>query len=224
MGEKLKSAETAHTREALFERGREIVLQAPQLYVDLDVEADGIAGYGNMTALGAQSPTGESFYSEIRPYTELSMPEKRKFCEEHGLERERLLREAPEVTIVIKEFCAWVKSLEQSTGKKPVLSAFGPDFDASHLKLCFAIAGMYDEYPFAILPFDLKSLAMPLGGGWDWKKTSKANLPKIIIPDGDFTHHALEDAQYQQKLHFGMAALMEQLDYPKLVDLYEEAA
>lgn len=224
MGEKLRSEETAPSREALFERGREIILQAPQLYVDLDVEADGIAGYGNMTALGAQSPTGESFYSEIRPYSELYMPEKRKFCEEHGLEHDRLLREAPELTVVIRQFCAWVKSLEESTGKKPVLTAFGPDFDASHLKLCFAITGMYDEYPFALLPFDLKSLALPLGGDWDWKKTAKSNLPKAIIPDGDFSHNALEDSQYQQKLHFGMAALMEQLDYPKLMDLYEEAA
>lgn len=223
MGEKLRSEETAPSREALFERGREIILQAPQLYVDLDVEADGIPGFGNMTALGAQSPTGESFYSEVRPYSDLFIPGNREFCEQHGLQHERLLREAPDMHEVMSKFYAWVKSLEESTGKRPVLTAFGPDFDAGFVKLYFAMTGMFDKYPFALLPFDLKSLALPLVGEWDWGKTSKSSLPEIIIPDGDFTHHALEDAQYQQKLHFGMAALMEQLDYPKLMDLYEEA-
>jgi hypothetical protein len=189
-------------------RGREIVLAAPQLYVDVDVEADGIAGFGSMLALGAQSPTGESFYSEIKPTSELFVARQREFCEEHGLERERLLREAPGVVEVMTKFQAWTKSLKEVHGKTPVLTAFGPDFDASFVKLYFAQAGLYDDYPFALLPFDLKSLAQPLSGDWDWDKTSKNKLPEIIIPEGDFTHNALEDAQYQQKLHFGMAALL----------------
>ena len=192
----------------IFRVGREIVLAAPQLFVDVDVEADGIAGYGSMLALGAQSPTGESFYSEIKPTTENFVARQRQFCEEHGLERERLLVEAPDVLTVMGQFQEWVQGLNTTYGKKPVLTAFGPDFDASFVKLYFAQAGLYDDYPFALLPLDLKSLAMPLGGNWDWDKTSKNQLPEIMIPDGDFTHHALEDAQYQQKLHFGMAALL----------------
>ncbi len=204
-------------KQEIFRVGREIVLGAPQLFVDVDVEADGIAGFGSMLALGAQSPTGESFYSEIKPVTNDFVARQREFCEAHGLERARLLAEAPDATTVMAKFQEWVKGLNATYGKKPVLTAFGPDFDASFVKLYSAQAGLYDDYPFALLPFDLKSLAMPLGGRWDWNNTSKNKLPAIMIPDGDFTHHALEDAQYQQKLHFGMAALLGSQKYQQQI-------
>ena len=204
-------------REKLWEQGRQIVLAAPQLFVDVDVEADGIAGHGSMLALGAQSPTGESFYSEFRPAAADFVESQRDFCEQHGLQRARLLSEAPDLHSVMPQFAKWVKGLGDQYGKTPVLTAFGPDFDASFVKLYFAKAGLYDEYPFALLPFDLKSVAMPLSGEWDWNKTTKSNLPSIIVPPYEFTHHALEDAQYQQKLHFGMAALLGQAEYANIV-------
>jgi hypothetical protein len=34
---------------------------------------------------------------------------------------------------------------------------------------------------------------------------AKENLPKSMLPDEEFTHNPLEDAQYQQKLHYGLA-------------------
>ena len=198
----------------IFERGREIVLAAPQLYVDVDVEADGIAGHGSMLSIGAQSPTGESFYSEIRPITEDFKSGNREFCEQHGLQRERLLQEAPDAPEVMAKFHAWVTEVADKIGKPPVFTAFNAAFDWAFVDLYFIKAG-YDKNPFGIAPFDLKSLALPLTGEWDWSETSKNKLPEIIIPEGDFTHHALEDAQYQQKLHFGMAALLGERKYTK---------
>ncbi len=195
-------------RARLQERGREIVLAAPVLYVDVDVEADGKAGHGSMLSIGAQSPTGESFYSEIRPISDEFIEGQREFCETHGLPRERLLAEAPEYTEVIQEFAKWIDGLKDKYERPPVFTAFNAAFDFAFVDLYFAKAGMGN--PFGIAPFDLKSLALPLvgDGNWDWSQTSKNKLPDVIIPDGDFTHHALEDAQYQQKLHFGMAALL----------------
>lgn len=191
----------------VLERGREIVLAAPQLYIDVDVEADGIAGHGSMLSIGAQSPTGESFYSEIRPITEDFKPSNREFCEQHGLQRERLLQDAPDFREVMANFHTWITEVVEKTGKPPVFTAFNAAFDWAFVDLYFIKAG-YDKNPFGIAPFDLKSLSLPLTGEWDWTQTAKNKLPDIIIPDGDFTHHALEDAQYQQKLHFGMAALL----------------
>lgn len=196
----------------IFERGREIVLAAPQLYIDVDIEADGIAGHGSMLSIGAQSPTGESFYSEIRPMTDDFKAGNREFCEQHGLERERLLLEAPYATEVMAEFHKWITEVSEKNGKPPVFTAFNAAFDWAFVDLYFIKAG-FEKNPFGIAPFDLKSLALPLTGEWDWSKTSKSKLPKIIIPDGDFTHHALEDAQYQQKLHFGMASLLGEKGY-----------
>lgn len=194
------------SREEILDTGKQIVLAAPQLYIDVDVEADGIAGYGSMLSLGAQSPTGESFYREIRPITEDYKPGNRDFCEQHNLQRDRLLREAPDADSVMSEFFGWVTEISQAAGKQAVFTAFNAAFDWAFVDLYFARAGL--ENPFGIAPFDLKSLALPLTGRWDWSKTSKSKLPEIIIPEGDFTHHALEDAQYQQKLHFGMAGLL----------------
>jgi DNA polymerase III epsilon subunit-like protein len=205
----LSSSTPNHSQNKLelLSAGREIVLNAPQLYVDVDVEADGIAGHGSMLSIGAQSPTGESFYSEIRPISEDFKVGKREFCEQHGLQRERLLEEAPDFREVITDFKAWLEGLKNSSGKQPIFTAFNAAFDWAFVDLYFAKAGN-EQNPFGTAPFDLKSLSLPLTGEWDWSKTSKSRLPKIIIPDGDFTHHALEDAQYQQKLHFGMAALL----------------
>lgn len=65
-----ESSEVNSEKQQLQERGREIVLNAPVLYVDVDIEADGKAGHGSMLSIGAQSPTGESFYREIKPISE----------------------------------------------------------------------------------------------------------------------------------------------------------
>lgn len=203
---------TSQYKEELWAVGREIVLSAPQLYIDVDVEADGIAGYGSMLSVGAQSPTGESFYSEIKPIGNDYLVGHRQFCEEHGLQHDRLLFEAPEIEVVMVGFQNWLAELSKAHGKQPVFTAFNAAYDWAHVDLSFLRAGI-TENPFDIAPFDLKSLAMPLSGRWDFIKTKKSQLPPEIVPDGDFTHHALEDAQYQQKLHFGMAALLGKSSY-----------
>ncbi len=203
------------TREEIVEQGRAIVLGAPQLYVDVDVEADGIAGYGNMLSLGAQSPTGESFYTEIRPLSTKFKRGNRDFCEAHGLQRERLLTEAPDAIAAMNSFKNWLTGLEIKYTKKLIFTAFNAAFDWALVDLYF-ILGKAGNNPFGIAPFDLKSLALPLGGSWDWSSTAKSKLPAIIIPDGDFTHHALEDAQYQQKLHLGMAGLLGPIRWQQL--------
>lgn len=194
------------TQEHLWARGKRRVLDAPQLYVDVDCEADGIAGHGSMLSLGAQSPTGESFYSEIKPYSDDFIPANRAMIERHGLVRERLMDEAPEVHTVMEQYSDWLSDLARKTGKKAVLTAFNAAFDWAHVDLAFYKSSITNLHGTA--PFDLKSLALPLGSNWDWEETHKRNLPPEILPEGDFTHHALEDAQYQQKLHFGMAALL----------------
>lgn len=188
----------------VFARGREIVLAAPQLYVDVDIETDGWAGYGSMLSIGAQSPTGESFYSEIKPLFEEFVPSQREFAETHGLERERLLREAPDYQEVMAKFQDWVKGLQAEHGKPPVFTAFNAGFDFGFVQQYFLKAGL--DNPFGSAPFDLKSLSLAMSQNWDWSRTSKNHLPTEIVPNGDFTHHALEDAQYQQLLHFGMVA------------------
>lgn len=209
------SSEERQQRESLWSKGKEIVLNAPQFYIDVDVEADGIAGYGSMLSLGAQSPAGESFYSEIKPAFDDFIPKNREFVEKHGLNRARLIKEAPDMKEVMSQFRAWLIQAQPQYSKEPVFTAFNAAFDWAFINLYFLKAGI--QNPFGHAPFDLKSLAMPLKNNWNWNDTSKSNLPGIIVPDGDFTHHALEDAKYQQKLHFGMAALLGEHKYQAAV-------
>lgn len=191
----------------LHEHGREIVQNAPQLYIDIDVEADGYAGYGSLLSIGAVTPDGQTYYTELKPNSDVWVENNRRFCEAHGLERERLLREGVPAKTAMQEFANWtIYQSEKAGGKKPVFTAFNAGFDHGLVKLEFLKTGISD--PFALAPFDIKSRLQDIGTGWDWDKTTKSSLPPEILPDGDFTHNALEDAQYQQQIHFALVGLL----------------
>lgn len=200
-------------KEALWARGKEIVLAAPQQFIDVDIETDGIAGHGSMLSVGAITPTGETYYSEIKPAFEDYIEEQRVFSEAHGLERARLLGEAREFPEVMGEFNDWLLELRAKYNKKLVFTALNAGFDSSFVQMYFVKTGL--AYPFAKAPLDIKSLALPLAARWDWELTHKDTLPAEITPDTEFEHHALKDAIYQQKLHFGMVALLGKTHYPQ---------
>lgn len=196
----------AHPKhESLVATGKELVQAAPQLYVDLDVEADGFAGYGSLLSIGAVSPWGETYYQELKPSSDLWVPGNREFCETHNLERERLMDEGVEPAAAMAELADWTNDIRTRYGKQgnAVLTAFNASFDFPHIDLEFRKAGI--KSPYGIAGYCIKSLAHALSPQYDWRATAKGNLPSEIIPDGDFTHNALEDAIYQQKLHFALA-------------------
>lgn len=190
----------------LIERGKQIVQNAPQLYIDIDVEADGKAGYGSLLSIGAVTPYGDTYYTELRPGSDVYIASQRQFCEEHGLERERLLREGMLARTAIQDFTNWTNYQSERYGKKPVFAAFNAAFDYSLIDLEYAKSGLKNPYGDAALC--LKSLAQAINPAWDWTRTSKGNLPAEVLPHGDFTHHALEDAIYQQHIHYGLAGLL----------------
>jgi DNA polymerase III epsilon subunit-like protein len=192
-------------KQLLWEKGKEILQNAPQLFIDIDIEADGIAGHGSILSIGATTVHGETFYSELKPAFEQFIEGHSVFCAEHGLERERLLAEAVEAEVVMHNFNVWIHEMMVKHEKDPVFVGLNAGFDWPFIDLYFRKYGI--DNPFGIAGDDLKSLVMPLGGSWDWNDTKKSRMPEAIKPEGDFTHHALEDAQYQQKLHFGAVAL-----------------
>lgn len=187
----------------LYECGKQIVQDAPQLYIDLDVEADGKPGYGSLLSIGAVTPWGEEFYEELRPTSNVYVPSQREFCEDHGLKRQRLLHEGIEPTLAMQRLRRWTTTNAQKHEKKGcVLVAFNASFDYPWIDLEMQKAGV--QNPYGIAGYCIKSLAQALQPGYDWSKTSKNNLPPDVIPEGDFTHNALEDAIYQQRMHFSM--------------------
>lgn len=191
--------------EYLAEQGQNIVQNASQLYIDLDVEADGKPGYGSLLSIGAVSPWGDEFYAELTPQSEQCIPSQRDFCETHGLERERLIREGQDRHQALRHLASWAISLTAKYDKsEPVLTAFNASFDYPWIDLAMLEAGIYQN-PFGVAGYCIKSLALAFSNTYDWRQTSKGDLPAELVPEGDFTHNALEDARYQQQIHFAIA-------------------
>ncbi len=203
----LLTLEEKDYREELFLLGEQRLQNAPQHFLDLDVEADGKPGYGSLLSIGCVSPWGDTFYRELKPTSSVWIDSMKRFCEDHNLKRERLLDEGMEPAEALGELFDWQGDIKRRQGKlKTVVVAFNAGFDYPWIDLEAIKAGMPKE--IGVAGYCIKSLAMALSENYDWRDTQKAMLPKIIVPDGELTHNALEDAVYQQKLHFGLAALL----------------
>lgn len=202
-----------------IERGQMIVQKAHELYIDVDVEADGIAGCGSLLSIGAVDPWGEGFYRELRPNDANGfLPGHRAFNNEHGLEHERLRDEGMEPARAMREFAEWAQASRERHQKLGVmvLVGFNNSYDFPLIDLEYARAG--EDNPFGHAGYCIKSLAMALQlkkpWQYSWKQTGKSRLPAEVLPDGDFTHHALDDARYQQQVHYGLAGLLSyQIDH-----------
>jgi len=205
----------AETHEKYCALGAEIVKSAPQLFIDADVEGDGPAGFGSLLSIGAIAPNGETFYVELKPQTSKYWQKQHKFCEMHGLARERLIREGISIEEAGQRFAEWTIKLREQYGKQPVFTAFNAGYDWAHTDLAIARAGIVDN-PFGVAPFDIKSLAMAIVSSWDWDETSKTKLPPVLTPQQQFTHNALEDSRWQQEQHFTLVGMLNWGRYPDI--------
>lgn len=199
-----------------LERGEGIVSAAPQLYVDIDVEADGKPGYGSLLSVGATasryimshatqgySLQQEKFCCELKPANNEFVPSQRKFCEKNNLTRERLLEEGLEPAEALGQLVEWEQKTRQKFDKdSSVAVCFNASFDFPWIDLEMIKAGI--DNPFGNAGYCIKSLAQILAPDYDWRKTSKGQLSTDVLPGGDFTHNALEDAIYQQGMHYAM--------------------
>lgn len=193
----------------LVQIGKEIVRASSTLFVSLDLEADGQPGHGSMTAVGAVTPEGETFSREVRPAHAEFDPDTRAFNDAHGFEHERLLLEGRPVDEVMYDLDAWVADV--ASNRQPVLTAFNVSFDFGWVNFEMISAGI--ENRFGIAGYCLKSLAMSLQligdqMDYDWARTSKSRLPGIVRPPREFSHDPLDDAIWQQELHFAMVGLL----------------
>lgn len=198
-------------RERIAKRGKELLLNAPRQFIHVDVEADGIAGYGSMLSIGACCPTGEEFYSEIKPISDVYILKHKEFCDRIGLKRERLMVESKTMNEVMIDFTDWANDIKNRNRKSIVFSGYNAGFDWSFVNLYLNLASI--KNPFYIAPFDIKSLALILSKDWDWKETNGKNLPSIVVPNLKYTHNALEDAKYAQEVHYNIAGLSRENNY-----------
>lgn len=195
--------------EWLVARGRQIVQQAKQLYIDFDLEADGVAGHGSILQIGAISPWGETFEAKLQPSSERFVPSQRKFCEAHGLRRDWLCRYGQNQDDVMRSFAVWAEGLAQRHNKTSiVLTAFNTGFDFPLVNLAQMQSGVIS--PFGFGGFCSQSYALA-AFDHDWDKATIHWLAQEFGTPAELTHDALRDAKDQQIIHFVLAAHLEEL-------------
>ncbi|GLZ03978.1 hypothetical protein Acsp03_14440 [Actinomadura sp. NBRC 104412] len=164
----------------------------PEFYIAVDVEADGpIPGPYSMISLG-MAVVGRPdlrFYSELRPISDDFVP---KALAVSGLDRDRLLREAPPAEEAMAAAAKWINGL-RSEGR-PVFLAGPAVFDGMFVHWYFM--RFLGKSPFSAsgAGIDLRSYWMGLQG-CEWVSTRKSIIKQKLGVEGyPHTHHAGEDA------------------------------
>lgn len=165
----------------------------PELYVATDIEADGpIPGVYSMLSLGMAVAGREdlSFYTEIKPATTSFVPEALKVC---GLDRDRLLREAPAPEDAMQAASDWIESLRAHG--RPVFLAAPAVWDGMYVHWYFV--RYLGHSPFGVTGggIDLRSFWMGRTG-CEWTDSRKDRIKQELNVQGfPHTHNALDDAR-----------------------------
>lgn len=116
--------------------------------------------------------------------------------------------EGVEPRVAMQELSDWNTEVRERYGKvgKSILTAFNASYDFPMVNLEYIKAGL--DNPFDITGYCIQSLALALSPNYDWKSVSKKRLPPEVAPSGGFTHNALEDAVWQQELHFALVGAL----------------
>ncbi|GIJ50661.1 hypothetical protein Val02_75470 [Virgisporangium aliadipatigenens] len=164
----------------------------PELYVAVDVEADGpIPGPYSMLSLG-MAVAGHpelSFYTELKPISDEFVP---KALAVSGLDRERLIREAPAPEVAMQHAARWVNGLRERG--RPVFLAAPAVWDGMFVHWYFVRFVGHSPFGATGSGVDLRSYWMGRTG-CEWVQTRKGHIKHALGLTGlPHTHHAGEDA------------------------------
>ena len=164
----------------------------PEVYVATDVEADGpIPGPYSMLSLG-MAVVGRPelrFYSEMKPISEQFVP---KALEVAGLDRDRLLREAPTPEVAMRSAAEWINSL-RAFGR-PVFLAAPAVWDGMFVHWYFIRFTGSSPFGPTGSGVDLRSYWMGKTG-CEWGGTAKGAIKSALrLRHLAHSHHAGEDA------------------------------
>ncbi len=194
-----------HTPESMshYERGRAIIESSPDLYIDLHVQSDGIPGHGSVLALGAVSPNGDTFYSEMVPEGYDHVTRRRNFWLEHGLDRRQLRETGEHTRDFMIRFKRWIEETKSRQDKdRAIFVSFDESYDYPLLLSKYKKNNIPPDFQGA--HYAVRSLATALrvtNGYWE-DDSHRLRLPDDCKAEGELTHNALQDAVFQQKVHY----------------------
>lgn len=167
--------------------------RSSEIYVATDIEADGpIPGPYSMLSLG-MVVVGQrhlEFYTEIKPISDQFVPEALTVS---GLDRNRLLREAPDAQTAMRQAASWLDRL--SSNGKLVFVAAPAVFDGMFVHWYFM--RFTGQNPFAVngAGIDLRSYWMG-AHRLTWEDTGRSKIRDALgISTPPHTHNALDDAR-----------------------------
>jgi hypothetical protein len=163
----------------------------PELYVAVDVEADGpIPGPYSMLSLGmAVAGRPElTFYTELKPISDEFIPGALAVS---GLDRDRLAAQAPDAQQAMSAARAWVDGL-RGTGR-PVFLAAPAVWDGMFVHWYFVRFTGSSPFGATGSGVDLRSYWMGRTAG-DWTSSRKTDILRAVGLRLPHTHHAGEDA------------------------------
>jgi hypothetical protein len=163
----------------------------PELYVAADVEADGpIPGPYSMVSLGlaVAGRPDLTFYTELKPISDQFVPEALAVS---GLDRDRLLAEAPTAAEAMTAATAWIDGLR--TIGRPVFVAAPAVWDGMYIHWYFVRFTGKSPFGATGSGVDLRSYWMGRTGG-EWSRSRKTDILKAVGLRLPHTHHAGEDA------------------------------
>jgi hypothetical protein len=172
--------------------GERTMAALPELYVAADVEADGpIPGPYSMISLGL-AVVGRPdlrFYTELRPISEDFEPAALAVS---GLDRDRLVREAPTAEEAMSAAARWVNALRRIG--RPVFLAAPAVWDGMFVHWYFVRFTGRSPFGATGSGVDLRSYWMGRTGG-EWVQSRKSTIKhRLGLADLPHTHHAGEDA------------------------------
>jgi hypothetical protein len=163
----------------------------PELYVAVDVEADGpIPGPYSMLSLG-MAVAGRpdlTFYTELKPISDDFVPEALAVS---GLDRDRLIAEAPTAEDAMKAAASWINGLRKQG--KPVFLAAPAVWDGMYVHWYFTRFTGRSPFGATGSGVDLRSYWMGRTGG-TWFGSRKTDILRAVGLTLPHTHHAGEDA------------------------------
>jgi len=177
----------------LYEKNEKMTNKLPELYIAADVEADGpIPGEYSMISLG-MAVAGKpdlGFYTEIKPISDKYVEQALKVS---GLDREKLIREAPDAEQAMLKTKEWVNSLRKIG--RPVFLAGPAVWDGMFIHWYFVKFTGSSPFGQTGSGIDLRSYWMGLNG-CEWVETRNEIIKQALNIKGlPHTHHAGEDAR-----------------------------
>ncbi len=166
-----------------------------ECYISVDIEASGpVPGIYSMLSLGAclVGMPERTFYAELRPITDLAIPEALHVS---GFTLDQLARTGRDPQEAMEVFLGWVQ--EVAAGATPVFVGFNASFDWAFVNWYFHV--YLGENPFGIGALDMKAYYMGLSG-CHWRETTSNQLPQQFQPTHQPTHNALDDAIAQAEI------------------------